>query len=214
MSEILKNPKQVADWLNANGFSVAQATVYNHINQGKLRATHRDGFTVQAVKNYAIVHWPRLTDTEEAAPDNTDVQAKKLRSEAELKQAQAARARLNLDLAAGKLVAVDTFARELAARVLALKTGLKSFPVRAADEVAALFGADPAEAEKLCLLVDGDPAKSQAIAQAQLKKSAEFVALVAQAVTDELARFAGDDWFTPEMAQAFEKFEEHGGGEI
>lgn len=140
----------MAAYLKAQGFKVSQASVYNHVKEGKLKPTAKGNFTRKAVDQYAANHIAEV-DTG-STPVEWNLSQKKVLVEIALKEERRKREKFRREAEEGRYIPREDFARELAARAVVLENEL-TYAIQAhASEMISCVHGDPSEVAALIAL--------------------------------------------------------------
>jgi len=148
--EIFKNVGEVLVYLQESGRQIEKSKLYKDIGQGKIKKTDKK-FKRRDVDRYAA-SLPLSTTPDGRVKDAEDRQRRKDEAEIRIKEATAKREEIKTSVMEGKYILREQVDQELAARAMALHSGLKSqFEAGALD---------------LVTKVGGDPQKSRALVAA------------------------------------------------
>ncbi len=138
---------EVLTWLQGDGWKISRSTLYEHRDQGKLRANQDGMYPVSRVQEYAHRHLRKLDGTsgsevEDLQQRKTEAEVRRILSDAELRE-------LKLRTALGELIPRSQVEIELAERAGNLKNYLNAVARSSAGRVIKLVGGDPQKAPEL-----------------------------------------------------------------
>ncbi len=137
--------KDVLAYLDRVGWKVARASIFKHQSEKKIKRDKSTGrFMLAAVEKYAGNHLKRK-DGSNPGEDQTRLQERKVSSETRLKEAQAKKAELELDIALGKVIPRENLERELVGRGLIIDSSMRHLLKMGAPEWIELVGGDQAQ---------------------------------------------------------------------
>lgn len=219
-NDILLNTKQVQDFLVSEGFKVSFGKVDADIKRGALKPRRGGGFTHRAVRAYAKANIARrvvdpspVADAPRGAPAEGGAAERRTSADAELKEIGAMRARFNFARDMGRYTETVTVEAELAARARAFRLGLEKFGSDAATQTAAIFGADGKHAAELARRLglpdgtDGDAVRI--IVDFALSRAPAFTRRWQRQVEGFLDAYATETWWTDEMRDAWDKYQQN-----
>ncbi len=207
-----KNIPEVHRFLVAQGYKVGLSTMY--LDKAKLK--RRNGvFTLAVVERYAKDK--ALEKLSGSGQDATGAdqpaapEARRADADAALKEKRGRILDVQYAREVGALFPAEIAEREFAARAQAFRLGLEGWASKVGDDVAGLFGADPARAAELVALVGGDKAKAEAVVAWALARVPAFVALFVDELAKALGDYASGLWLTREMSDHMRAWEESRG---
>lgn len=216
MSErtILGSPAEIARLLDQHGFRIARGTVYNQAVPGGVFAPIKRGANAGKWDSERVLRaaFARYGDKREAAegeaaaaspPQENAGEARSL-ADARLKEVQAARAQLRLQVEQGRYVETGTIAAELGARARAFRLGLEKFLPERVERVAQSFGGGHGEALDLAERLGLGQESVPVIIDWCLSRSEPLRREWLAAVESFLDAYATGAWWTEEMRQAWE----------
>jgi len=118
-----KNVKEVAQFLNSEGWKVAQSTVYKHRTEGLIRPDADGNFTRKAVLKYARLYLKQTSTDQKIKED--ELSRKDRETELALKEEKLKRERMKRMYEEGQYFLRDELDIELAARAATLEAGMK-----------------------------------------------------------------------------------------
>jgi len=137
-------------YLEAQGFKITVRSIYNHINENKLKATPKGNFTRKAVDQYAANH---IAEVETGStPVEWNLSQKKVLVEIALKEERRKREKFKREAEEGRYIPREDFARELAARAVVLENELTYMIQAHASEIIAAVNGDPSQVAALIAL--------------------------------------------------------------
>ena len=145
--DIFKNVGEVLAYLQESGRKIEKTKLYDDINAGLLKKTDRR-FKRRDVDRYAA-KLPLSTTPDGRVKDAEDRQRRKDEAEIRIKEATAKREELKTAVMEGQYVLREQVDQELAARAMALHSGLKSQFEAAALELVTKVGGDPKKSRAL-----------------------------------------------------------------
>ena len=215
--EFIYGNKQIAVKEKGLVYTVAQKTIYNHIDEALLKSRRgAGGFAKRTVDQYAkaelgekIVSGTKgeLPEPSEAEGENENARARRTMADAEVKEVDAALRRLKLKEKLGEVVPLHIVGREHAERQQAWKLYMSSFMREVKSELISEFGGDLNVAKEIIALVGGDEEKAEALSGWMFSRSPILVELYRKRISEGLNAFATGEWFTEEMREAWEAYE-------
>ena len=145
--EIFKNVGEVLAYLQESGRQIEKSKLYADVRSGKLRKTDKK-FKRRDVDRYAA-SLPLSTTPDGRVKDAEDRQRRKDEAEIRIKEATAKREEIKTAVMEGQYVLREQVDQELAARAMALNSGLKSQFEAAALDLVAKVGGDPKKGRAL-----------------------------------------------------------------
>ncbi len=150
------NLRLVHAWLKENGWKISLSGIYKHKNEGKITPDKSGAYSLARVRKYAET-WLKRADTGSRVKDELErFQRRKAIAETRRAEAQAKKLEHELAVAEGRYIPRDDFYTELAARALALESGLKAMVQRRAAGWIEMVGGDPSRARDLLAAVSAD----------------------------------------------------------
>ena len=146
--ETFSTPKEVAEYLKAEGFKVSLRSVYNHLKERKLPKTREGKFDREAVERYAARFLPRM-DGQVSDKNIEGLQKQKLEADVRRAVEDARLKRLRADVLDSKLVPRNLFESALASRAALLKRGLTTLCHELAERIIETVNGDPRNAPQL-----------------------------------------------------------------
>lgn len=145
--ELCTGIDEVLALLQASCWKVSRSTLYEHRDQGKLRANKDGMYPASRVQEYAHRHLRKLDGTPGSEVENlqqrkTEAEVRRILSDAELRE-------LKLRTALGELMPRSQVEIELAERAGNLKNYLNAVARSSAGRVIKLVGGDPQKAPEL-----------------------------------------------------------------
>ncbi|WP_419783428.1 hypothetical protein [Maridesulfovibrio sp.] len=215
--EFIYGDKQVAVKEKGLVYTVAQKTIYNHIDAALLKSRRgAGGYAKRTVDQYAkaelgekIVSGTKgeLPEQSESEGENENARARRTMADAEVKEVDAALRRLKLKEKLGEVVPLHIVGREHAERQHAWKLYMGSFMREVKSELISEFGGDLNVAKEIIALVGGDEEKAEALSGWMFSRSPILVELYRKRISEGLNTFATGEWFTEEMREAWEAYE-------
>lgn len=220
MSEILKNPYQVHQYLRGEGWQCSYNKVKADIERSLLRPRRGGGFSAGTVDAYATAHLVRQVDVApgqdrpvgggQAEADASGVASRRTMAHAQKLEIQQKREALKLQQELGQLVETATVEGELAARAKAFRLGLEAFGHDASERVAAVFGGEDEGARELCEALGLGEDMVPVVVDFIHSRTPRFRRLWGGLVEDFLDPYATGAWWTDAMRDAWERREDAG----
>lgn len=120
-TDTFKNLSAVYSYLAEQGYKIANRTIYQHKNEGKLKSGDDGVYLKKNVDEYAEKYL-ELLDNENGSGSLID---QKNEAEIKLKQLRGQREQILIDEAMGRLISRDKVGREFAARIEEIKRGFE-----------------------------------------------------------------------------------------
>ena len=215
--EYIYGDREVATKEKGLVFSVAQKTVYNHIDAALLKSRRgAGGYAKRTVDQYAkrelgdkIVSGSKgkLPEPDETEDETGLARSRRTMADAEVKEVDAQLKRLKLQEKLGEIVPLSQVERELGERQQAWKLYMTSFMRDHKSELISAFGGDLDVAQEIIALVDGDAEKAEALSGWMFSRSPVLLDAFRKRIVDGLNAFAMGEWFTDEVRDAWEKWD-------
>lgn len=215
--EYIYGDREVATKEKGLVFSVAQKTVYNHIDAALLKSRRgAGGYAKRTVDQYAkrelgdkIVSGSKgeLPEPDETEDETGLARSRRTMADAEVKEVDAQLKRLKLQEKLGEIVPLSQVERELGERQQAWKLYMTSFMRDHKSELISAFGGDLDVAQEIIALVDGDTEKAEALSGWMFSRSPVLLDAFRKRIVDGLNAFAMGEWFTDEVRDAWEKWD-------
>jgi hypothetical protein len=215
--EYIYGDREVATKEKGLVFSVAQKTVYNHIDAALLKSRRgAGGYAKRTVDQYAkrelgdkIVSGSKgeLPEPDETEDETGLARSRRTMADAEVKEVDAQLKRLKLQEKLGEIVPLSQVERELGERQQAWKLYMTSFMRDHKSELISAFGGDLDVAQEIIALVDGDTEKAEALSGWMFARSPVLLDAFRKRIVDGLNAFAMGEWFTDEVRDAWEKWD-------
>ncbi|WP_018124948.1 hypothetical protein [Desulfovibrio oxyclinae] len=197
-------------------YAVSEKTIYNHAadedGPAKLPRRRKGGFAMRTVETYARDHLSKVVDAagEDPAPQREDSGAavRRTMADADLKEIKAAKERLAFERDRGLVLPTSTVERELGERTQAFKLYLTAFMRDIKAELISQVGGDVATAREIIDLVGGDESKVEELSGWMFQRSPILLDLWRRRLAEALNSFARGEWYTEEMHEAWELFEQ------
>ena len=141
-SETFSSLMAVCKHLKASGFRVSKSTVYNHYDEGKIKADKTGKFTLQVVEKYAASYLKRLDGTSGQSKAIDDLQLAKASDESRRLKAIADIAELKAKVMSGEFVPKDIFEQNLAARAALFRSDLENMVAGESPSIITLVAGD------------------------------------------------------------------------
>jgi hypothetical protein len=196
-----KNLLDVHKYLIAEGYKIAQSTVY--ADKGLL-PKRKGKISLRTVRAYIAAK--RLEKQNASPAQEADAgaslgpTARRLDADVALKEKRGRLLDIELAKSERALFPAEIAERELAARAQAFRLGLEGWASKIGESVAALFGADPEQAARMVMLAGGDPTKASDLVAHQLSRVPAFVSLFVDELSKALNDYATGAWLTQEMS--------------
>lgn len=202
----------VLDYLHRSGWEISQAGLYKHVHQGKLAPGKDKTFDPRVIDRYAKAYLrPAQQEKPKESPDDKLImEAADARRRKDI--AQAVHWETKTKKLTGEYVSRDFHERELAARIIVLRTDLEHFArAAAADAVHLVLSSSlaalhvPLNETLASLASSEDPAAELAawiLAQSAPAAVTETTKFLLSAVNDAIARYADAREFEVPTAQA------------
>lgn len=217
--EFIYGNKQVAVKEKGLVYTVAQKTIYNHIDAALLKSRRgAGGFAKRTVDQYAkaelgekIVSGTKgeLPEPSEAEGENENARARRTMADAEVKEVDAQLRRLKLQEKLKAIVPLHIIERELGERQQGLKLYLTSFMRDVKSELISQFGGDLEVAKEIIELVGGDEEQAEALCGWMFSRSPILADLYRKRIAEGLNVFARGEWFTDEIRVAWDEMQTH-----
>lgn len=215
---VLKNATQIRDYLKGLGYKTNHYSVTKAINENGLIKRKGGGWSLRTVDAWAlrVLDPPVDESPAKSAPviagnDGSISEQKNLAHTQKILLEIKAR-EFEFEKELGRYTLTETVAAELGARARAFRLGLERFGHEQAEAVAGDFGGGAKAARELTkrLGLEGEAAEqAQVLIQDfALSRAPLFTARWMDHVELFLDPYASDQWWTPEMRAAWEKFEE------
>ena len=146
-TQIFKNVAEVLDYLLESGRKISQSKLYDDIAIGLLKKTKQQ-FKRRDVDRYGA-KLPLSTTPDGRVKDAEDRQRRKDEAEIRIKEATAKREELKTAVMEGQYVLREQVDQELAARAMALNSGMKSQFEAAALDLVTKVGGEPQKSRAL-----------------------------------------------------------------
>jgi hypothetical protein len=146
-SEIFKSVGEVLNYLQESGRQIEKSKLYEDIRQGKIKKTDKK-FKKRDVDRYAA-GLPLSTTPDGRVKDAEDRQRRKDEAEIRIKESTAKREEIKTAVMEGKYVLREQVDQELAARAMALHSGLKSQFEAVALDLVTKVGGEPQKSRAL-----------------------------------------------------------------
>lgn len=216
--DILQNINQVRLYLLELGFKVNHYRVEKAIERRELPARRGGGYTKRAAETWANAYLLRGIDAakEHDVPSGEkavdSVSEQKALAQTRMLEAQAERQEMELKRQKGLYTETAVVHTELAARAKAFKICLERWAIENADKVAQDFGGSANTAEELVQRLGIEPENAAEakiyIQDFYMSKTPQFTRRFMKEIAYFLDAFATGKWWTDEMQDAWEKFEE------
>lgn len=144
---VFNNPLEVLDYLQAEGWKIAKSTIYNHVNEGKLRPDAGKKFTLNRVLKYAKTHLE--TEKTRQKKKIEEKQNKKIDLETEKLEEEIKEKKFKREIAEGKYILKENVYLELASRAAVLERGFKGMIQARAGEFVDLIDGDETKTGEL-----------------------------------------------------------------
>lgn len=217
---ILENITQVRDYLNSRGYRVTHYRVNKAVDRNELKTRKGGGWTTASAEKWARSF---ATPPPDYSPDadtpsgdsDEDYGVSEAKARMQIKNLEEDHRRKSFenDKEIGRYTLTSTIKGELGARARAFRLGLERFGTEQGEHVAALFGGSSRAAQELArrLGFEGEgAAKAQVLIQDFcLERSTRFATLFLKKTEHFLDPYATGHWWTDEMRDAWEKYEEH-----
>ena len=140
--------------------------------------------------------------------------ARKVEGQADIVTVNAIKAKIDLGLSLGRLTRTTVIESELGERAKAFRLGLERFGLEQAEEVAALFGGGRRQAHELVRrlgFAEGEETERAiaVIIDFCLDRSGAFPRFFAGRVDAFLDPYSTSRWWTEDMAEAWELYQQH-----
>lgn len=145
--DILKNVGEVLAYLQESGRQIEKSKLYEDVKKGKIKKTDKR-FKKRDIDRYAA-GLPLSTTPDGRVKDAEDRQRRKDEADIRIKEATARREEIKTSVMEGQYVLREQVDQELAARAMALHSGLKSQFEAAALDLVTRVGGDPKKSRAL-----------------------------------------------------------------
>jgi hypothetical protein len=164
------------------------------------------------VEQYAKGNLGKVVDAagDDTAPkrDDSGAAVRRTNADADLKEIKAAKERLSFERERGLVVPTVTVERELGERAQAFKLFLSAFMRdHKAEFISAVGGSDDV-AREVIALVKGDASCAESLSGWMFQRSPILLDLWRRRLAEALNSFARGEWYTEEMREAYERYEE------
>lgn len=215
---VLKNINQIKNYLIEKGHQVSYGKIKADLDKGAIPKRRGGGFTTQSVDQYAAGFLAKRVDESSEADrplgdTNGGAAESRTLADAELKQVQAARAKFNFEKEMGRHVETATMETELGERAKAFRLGLEKWGLDNGENVAAIFGGEDKSASELLtsLELPDTPENIRQVVDFALSRLDRWGRLWRKHMEDFLDAYATGAWWTDEMQEVWERYEENKG---